>query len=267
MRPVIDVRHLNWLREQQHLLKEINWEVYPGQHWAVLGRNGSGKTSLLQMIAGYLWPTRGRVEVLGHRYGSCDLREVRKSIGWVSNSLMEKLNPGERALEVVVSGLYASFGLFEKWGEAEVEQARQMLRMLQAEHLADKRLHQLSDGERQRILLARALISKPRLLILDEPCSGLDLYAREQLLGLISRLAQQPQGPTILYVTHHIEEVLPEFTHVLLMNQGEIVAKGEKQEVLTSATLSRAYHLPVQVTWQFRRPWVQVGPLADKAQG
>lgn len=260
------VKDLHWWRDERHILKNIQWQVKKREHWAVLGLNGSGKTTLLQMIAGYLWPSKGHITVLGNRYGQCDLREVRKSIGWVSSALEQRINPGERVQKVVISGKFASFGLYEAWGEEEVRQAQQWLRQLHCDHLADARFGQLSAGERQKVLIARALMAQPQLLILDEPCNGLDLYAREQLLQVISWLARQPQGPTLLYVTHHIEEILPDFQHVLLMADGSVYASGEKERVLTSENLTAAYHVSIHVEWRGGRAWPQV-VMDDKSGG
>jgi len=255
---VILVEQLDWWREDRHILKNINWQVKKHEHWAVLGLNGSGKTTLLQMVAGYLWPSKGQITVLGNRYGQCDLRQVRKSIGWVSSALEERVPPGEKVREVVISGKFASFGLYEQWGDDEVRQAEQLLRQFQCEHLADARFGRLSEGERQKVLIARALMAEPQLLILDEPCNGLDLYAREQLLKAIDQLARQPQGPTILYVTHHIEEILPVFQYALLMADGAILSKGKKEFVLTAKNLTSAYRVPIDVQWRSGRVWPQV---------
>ena len=252
------VKDLHWWRDERHILKNIQWQVKKREHWAVLGLNGSGKTTLLQMIAGYLWPSKGKITVLGNRYGQCDLRQVRKSIGWVSSALEERLHPGERVRDVVISGKFASFGLYEQWGDDEVRQAEQLLRQFQCDHLADARFGRLSEGERQKVLIARALMAEPQLLILDEPCNGLDLYAREQLLQAISRLARLPHGPTLLYVTHHIEEILPDFQYVLLMADGTVYAMGEKERVLSSANLTAAYKVPIHVQWRAGRAWPQV---------
>lgn len=258
---IISVEQVDWWRDDRHILKNINWQVRQNEHWAVLGLNGSGKTSLLQMIAGYLWPSKGTITVLGYWYGQCDLRQVRKSIGWVSSALEGRINPGERVLDVVISGKFASFGLYEEWGDEDVRQAEHLLRRFQCDHLADARFGRLSQGEQQKVLIARALMAKPRLLILDEPCNGLDLYAREQLLQTISQLGQLPDGPTLLYVTHHIEEILPIFQCVLLMVDGTVFAQGEKARVLTSENLTAAYKIPIDIHWQGGRAWPQVTEL------
>ncbi len=254
----VRVEQLDWWRGDQHILKNINWQVNTGEHWAILGLNGSGKTTLLQMVAGYLWPSKGNLTVLGNRYGECDLREVRKAIGWVSSVLEERLNPGETVRDIVISGKFATFGLYEKWGENEIEKAEQILGWLGCQQLSGHRFGRLSQGEKQKVIIARALMAEPQLLILDEPCNGLDLFAREHLLQTISQLAKQEGGPTLLYVTHHIEEILPVFHFVLLMADGTIHALGKKEAVLSDHNLTKAYRIPVHVEWREGRPWPQI---------
>jgi iron complex transport system ATP-binding protein len=252
------VEQVEWWRGEQHILKNINWQVKSGEHWAILGLNGSGKTTLLQMVAGYLWPSKGRITVLGNQYGRCDLREVRKAIGWVSSVLEERLNPAETVRDIVISGKFASFGLYEEWGEKEVEEAEKIMDVLGCRHLSGHRFGRLSQGEKQKVIIARALMSQPQLLILDEPCNGLDLYAREHLLDTISKLAEQQDGPTLLYVTHHIEEILPVFQCVLLMADGAVSAQGKKEEVLSDQNLTAAYRLAIHIEWREGRPWPQI---------
>lgn len=258
----IQLSDVSWIRNQKLILSDINWTVKKGEHWAIIGLNGSGKTSILNLITGYTWPTKGTVEVLGHRFGKVDLREVRKQIGWVSASMADRITtdkPLERALDVVISGKYASVGLWENDAHDE-DIAYQLLVEMNSEHLADKPLQVLSQGEKQRVLIARAMMSKLDLLILDEPCTGLDVRARETLLQAIDRLAhgQTSHVPTLLYVTHHSEEILPCFTHVLLLKNGRISASGPKHEVMTSEHLSDAFEIDVDLSWRGDRPWIQV---------
>jgi iron complex transport system ATP-binding protein len=230
-----------------------------GEHWAVLGLNGSGKTSLLQMIAGYLWPSQGTISVLGNRYGAADLRVVRRRIGIVSSHLNEFIHQGESVFKVVLSGLFASFGLYEAWGKEEREAADRLLSSFHLGDLAEQPYASLSQGEKQKTLIARALMAKPKLLILDEPCNGLDIYSRENLLKDIHRLCMDKQGPQLLYVTHRIEEVMPSISHALVMKEGRILTSGQKETVLTSAILSQAFNLPIEVEWRHKRPWVHAG--------
>ncbi len=252
---MIKVEQITYRRDEKEILKDVNWQVRPGEHWAIIGLNGSGKTTLLNMIMGYIWPTRGSVEVMGNRYGTCDIREVRKAIGWVSSSFAEQLPGHQRVQDVVLSGLNGSMRLYDEKDGTDLDLAYHWMRMFGCEQLAAERYYLLSQGEKQRVLLSRAMMSNPRLLILDEPCSGLDMYARESLLNMINEMNDVP---TLIYVTHHIEEILPKFSHVLVMREGQVFRGGDKQSVLTDEVLSDAYRVPIHVTWKNDRPWVQV---------
>ncbi|MCL6548325.1 MAG: ABC transporter ATP-binding protein [Alicyclobacillus sp.] len=262
---VIHLENVSWRRGERMILQGIEWRVEPGQHWAVLGENGSGKSSLLNVIAGYVWPTEGRVQVLGEVFGRCDLRELRKSIGWVTSAMarqFETSRPDETALEVALSGRFASVGVYEPVQPELTALARERLRAFDCEHLADQPFRTLSQGEQQRVLLARAWMAEPRLLVLDEPCTGLDLAARETLLRAVDRLAASDGGqnaaPTLVYVTHHVEEILPLFTHVLLLRGGQVLAAGPKTDVLTDERVSEAFGVRVEVAWRGGRPWIAV---------
>lgn len=255
---IIKLQDLSWRRNEQDILKRINWQVRPGEHWAILGLNGSGKTSLLKMLTGYEWPSTGSVQVLGHTYGACEIQEIRKSIGWVSSAIREELYPNDTALQVVISGKYASIGLWRQAEAADRERAWKILENMGYEELADKKFGSLSQGEKQKILLARALMATPQLLILDEPCFGLDIQAREQVLSSIQTMGSLANGPAILFVTHHIEEIQPVFTHILLLREGEIVAAGNKREVLTDLNVSRTFGVQATLDWQEERPWIRI---------
>ncbi len=255
---VIHMTNVSCRRENTYILNEINWTVRSGEHWAIVGLNGSGKTTLLNMINGYIWPTQGEISVLGNKFGSVDLRELRKSIGWISSSLQERLYLNETAEEIVLSGKFATIGLYDKPEEKDVHQALLLLEELGCGHLVKRAYQTLSQGEKQKILIARALINFPELLILDEPCTGLDVFAREQLLSTIEHMANKGAAPTLLYVTHHIEEILPVFSHTLLMRRGEIHSSGKTNEVLTGDNLSQFFETLVDVRWQNERTWMRI---------
>jgi iron complex transport system ATP-binding protein len=229
------------------ILRSINWNIAPGEHWVILGANGSGKTSLLSALTGYLPPTAGEISVLGEIYGRTDWRELRKRIGLCSSSIQQMMEGHQTALETVISGRHAMIGM---WGEIRPEersQALRILRQVEAEPLRDRPWRFLSQGERQRALIGRALMARPRLLILDEPCAGLDPVAREHFLQFLERLARQPGAPTLVLVTHHVEEIMPVFSHVLILKDGAVLASGTKLKVLTSRVLSRTFHAPVRL--------------------
>ncbi|MED1723910.1 ABC transporter ATP-binding protein [Brevibacillus parabrevis] len=260
---IIDVNQVTWQRDDTTILKNIDWQVQENEHWCLVGLNGSGKTSLLKIICGYTWPTKGQVSVLGDLYGTVDLREVRKSIGWVSTALIAQLHEHETAFRVILSGREATIGLYSVPSEADGQKAQELLETFGCAELRDRPFSALSQGERQKILISRALMASPRLLILDEPCTGLDLLSREQLLSMIEQIAKQPEGPTLLYVTHHIEEILPCFTHTLLLKAGEVERAGRTDEVLTAEGLTRFFGVPVNITRSQGRSWVSLGEEAS----
>ena len=240
-REILRVSDLSIRRGSTSILRDIHWAVRKGEHWVILGANGSGKTSLLSALTGYLTPTAGSLAVLGEEYGASDWRELRTQIGLVSSSLRQMMPDSEPALITVVSGRYA---MIDYWGRIRREDrdaAERMLRRVEAAHLADRPWGVLSQGERQRIMIARSLMAQPKLLILDEPCAGLDPVAREHFLSFVDRLGRSRNAPALVLVTHHVEEVMPVFTHALLLRGGEIAAAGAKGDVLTSQRLSEAF--------------------------
>lgn len=247
---------VSWIRQRKTILHHINWEVLKGQHWAVLGLNGSGKTTLLNMVNGYIWPTTGEVSVLGQKFGKTDIRELRKIIGWVSSSLEERMNGRLLVQDIIVSGKFASIGLYDEPTEDDFAFVYRLMEKLRLSHLIDQTYETCSNGEKQKILIARGLMASPKLLILDEPSNGLDFIAREELMSTINELAQQEDAPTIILVTHHIEEVLPEFSHTLLLRDGTVYDQGKKEDIFTSACLSDFFQKPVSVEWRSGRAWM-----------
>lgn len=242
---IIELSGITLRRESQTLLRDISWTVNSSEHWVILGANGAGKTMLLNIITGYLWSTEGTVTVTGKRFGEYDLRELRKTIGYVSSFLQEQLYRNERAVDVVVSGKYASIGLWEIPAPDDYTHARELLEEWNCLSLAEKSYRILSQGEKQKILICRSLMSNPLLLILDEPCVGLDIRSREQVLSIIQALGEKPEGPSLLFVTHHVEEIMPVFTHVLILKKGSAIALGPKHSVLTGTCLSHAFDLNI----------------------
>lgn len=243
---VIDVGNVSVIRDSRYILKEVNWSVRKREHWAILGLNGSGKTTLLNMISGYLLPSKGELKVLGETFGKYDLRELRKSIGWVSTALQERLYGNESVEDIVISGKYASMGLFNAPTQEDKEIAGTLLDELSSSHLAHRTYKTLSQGEKQRVLIARGLMSSPKLLILDEPCTGLDIFSKAQLLADIESLSNDSDSPTLIYVTHQIEEILPIFNHTLLMRRGEVHSSGLTSEILTEENLSNFFEIPIK---------------------
>ncbi len=232
-----------WLtRGSAHLLRDVDWSVAPHQRWAVLGPNGSGKTTLVQVAGLYLHPSRGEVDVLGERLGRTDVRRLRSRIGMASASLALQLRPQLRAVDVVVTAKNAALEpWWHSYTSADVEAAEARLGSVGAGHLADREFGTLSSGERQRVLLARTLMTDPGLVLLDEPTAALDLAGREQLVASLDLLADDPDSPATVLVTHHVEEIPASFTHVLLLRAGEVVACGPIDDLLTASELSECF--------------------------
>lgn len=234
-------------RQNKKLLNNVTWQVNKGEHWAILGLNGSGKTSLLKLITAEYWTSQGSMEVLGNQFGGTDISNIRTKIGIVGSFIAERLSPHMLAEKIVLTGKYKSSILYTEYGEKELEEARQMLISIGGEHLLGRIYASLSQGEKQLLLIARSLMESPEILILDEATSGLDLFAREKLLTQIEQITSLPNAPTIIYVTHHAEEITRSFTHVLLLKKGNIIAKGPKNELLTEEILSDFYDQPVSI--------------------
>jgi iron complex transport system ATP-binding protein len=239
--PILSVHRLCIRRNKVEILREISWRVERGQHWVILGANGSGKTSLLSALTGYLPPTSGEITLLDHRFGCADWRELRKHIGIVSSAVRQMMNDEEPALDTIISGKHAMIDFWGKTSPSDRSRATRLLSKVECAHIAARPWQVLSQGERQRVLIARALMAKPKLLILDEPCAGLDPAAREHFLQFLQRLGHNKNSPTLVLVTHHVEEIMPVFSHALVLKAGSILASGTKTESLTSRVLSAAF--------------------------
>lgn len=243
---VIDLRQLSVFRPAP-LLSGVDWTVRRGEHWVILGANGSGKSTLVNALAGYVTPSDGEMTVLGKTYGRSDWRILREKIGLVSGNLIPRFNEDETALEVVAGGLRGQINLWTAPTPEEARAARRWLARVEGAALADRPWGVLSQGERQRVLIARALTRRPALLILDEPCAGLDPLARETFVAFLSRLGARP-SPSLVLVTHHVDEIAPVFTHALALRRGVVAAAGPLNRVLTGPVLSRVFDAPARVT-------------------
>lgn len=240
------LKDVSFVRAGREILSHINWSVGGGEKWVVVGPNGSGKTTLLKLIAGYVWPTSGVVEVLGKRFGTVDLRLLRRRIGWVGSFLQEFIPPAQRVFDVIASGTTASFGKTYDCcvsGDAVSEWAA----VVNCSNLLDEPYGRLSQGEKQRVLLARALISEPDLLLLDEPCAGLDIVGRESFLKTLEHVASCRSHMSVLLVTHHVEEVSPLFTRAVVMRAGRFIAAGPCERVIDEEIMGEAFGVPVKV--------------------
>jgi iron complex transport system ATP-binding protein len=245
--PVLSISHLRVARGSTVILQDISWTVARRQHWAILGPNGCGKTSLLRALTGYLTPTSGTISVLGRTYGKTDWRALRVRTGLVTTALQTSIPPTETAMETVISGKFAQLDLWTKITPSLGAAALKLLRIAGASHLAERSWAHLSQGERQRVLIARALMARPELLILDEPCAGLDPLAREHFLGLLDRLARRTDCPALILVTHHIEEITPAFSHTLLLRAGRVIKAGPVRSTLTNRALAETFGTDVRL--------------------
>jgi iron complex transport system ATP-binding protein len=260
MRHVLEISKLKIQRGGVTILDDVNWRVEPGQHWAILGANGSGKTSLLSALTGYLMPTAGEILLLGKKYGRSDWRELRKRIGIVSSSVRQMMADDEAALETVASGKSAMIDYWGRLSRKDKNRALKILRQIECPHLAGRSWRVLSQGERQRILIGRALMARPRVLILDEPCAGLDPAAREHFLQFLQRLGKTKDSPALILVTHHVEEIMPVFSFALILKNGKVLASGKKSDVITVKILSRAFVAKLKLRFKAGRFAMNVLP-------
>lgn len=245
---VVNVEGVTVRRAGAALLCDVDWQVELDERWVVLGPNGAGKTTLLNLAGGRLHPTVGVAHVLGEQLGRTDLTELRTRIGLSTAALAERIPTEERVVDVVVTASWSVVGRFrEEYDSGDEIRARALLGQLGVGELAERRYGTLSEGERKRVQIARALMTDPELLLLDEPAAGLDLGGREELVARLAELASDPDAPALVLVTHHVEEIPPGFTHALLLRDGDVVAQGLLNDVLTRDNLSKTFGLSLVV--------------------
>ncbi|WP_460354104.1 ABC transporter ATP-binding protein [Mycobacterium sp. ZZG] len=239
---LIDFANVTLRRNGRLLVGPLTWSVELDERWVVIGPNGAGKTSLLRMAAAMEHPSSGTAYVLGERLGRVDMSELRSRVGLSSAALSQRVPDDETVRDLVVSAGYAVLGRWrEEYDEVDYVQAVDMLESVGAEHLAERTFGTLSEGERKRVLIARSLMTDPELLLLDEPAAGLDLGGREELVARMSDLAADPDAPALVLVTHHVEEIPPDFSHCLILSEGKVVDSGLLSDVLTAENLSKAF--------------------------
>ena len=249
MPAAFELSKVSVVRPGKVLLEDINWTVQEGERWVVLGPNGAGKTTMLQILAAQMHPTTGVVGLLGEVLGAVDVFELRPRIGLTSAALADRVPRSERVSDVVVSASYAVLGRWrEEYDEQDHQRAKVLLTELGIGHLSERTFGTLSEGERKRVQIARALMTDPELMLLDEPAAGLDLTGREQLVRSLSSIATAEGAPAMVLVTHHVEEIPPGFTHAMLLKQGRIVAAGPIDEALTDQNLSDTFDLALSLT-------------------
>ncbi|MFD2658081.1 ABC transporter ATP-binding protein [Gracilibacillus thailandensis] len=252
---VLNLQKVGLKKEGNWILKDINWKIEKGEHWTLLGLNGAGKTALLHMLCSYYFPTEGQVNVIGRQFGKDVLGEqLRQQIGIVSSILKQRIYGTDSAYQVVLSGAFASIGLYETPTDEMRAKAQQLLKDLDCFSYANRAYRTLSQGEQQRVLIGRALMNDPKLLILDEPTNGLDFIAREKLLESIEHISQGENAASIIYVTHHVEEIIPTFSKTLLLKDGRVFNQGPTNAMINSENLTEFFGVPVEVDWTERRP-------------
>lgn len=262
-RRVLKVESVSVRRDKTWLLRDLSWTVSSGEQWAIIGANGAGKSTLMKVLQGYEWPTKGQVEVLGRTLGQTDVRELRTRMAWVGHDLVQWLltHHGRDTVQLVVaSGLGATIGAGTRSIPVEnILRADELLIQLGLDMLKHRPFHQLSQGERQRVLLARAWLSRSSLLIFDEVSAGLDIGGRQSVYETLSILTRQPQTvPAVIYVTHHVEEIGPWISHVLVMRNGQVIAQGRRKDILRDDVLSETFGVNIHLAWQDNRAWAQV---------
>ncbi len=256
--PHFEFHHVGHAFDGKKILDDITWAVLPGEHWAILGPNGAGKTTLLKMICGYIWPNSGG-ELYRKGKRLIDLCELRRSIGWVSSELVESIPENQTVLSTVVSGKYAQIRmagyLWESPTPADEQRATAFLEELGCANLTQRNFRDLSQGEQQKVLISRARMTQPYLIILDEPCAGMDPGSRERFLESLSPFEGRRSPPSLIFVTHHVEEILPFFRKTLLLKDGKILACGPSTEVITAESLKELYGLRVELVRRNGRHW------------
>ncbi len=263
MTAVFNLTDVTIVRSGKTLLDRVSWRVEAGEHWVLVGSNGAGKTTLLQVASANMHPSSGTAEILGERLGAVDVFELRPRIGHTSATIAERVPPGESVRNLILSAAYAVLGRWnETYDEQDHQRAMSMLAELGIAPLADRTFGTLSEGEKKRVLIARALMTDPEVVLLDEPAAGLDVGAREDLVESLEALASDQYGPSLVMVSHHLEEIAPGFTHALLLAKGRVIASGPIVETLTSQNLSTAFGQRLEVThadgrFSARRPPVR----------
>lgn len=250
---LIDFKNVSLIKEGKTILNDINFEIRRGENWIIFGHNGSGKTMLLQILEGYLLPTRGEISRFGEKDGESDLRELRKRTGFLSSTIKKFMHNNENVLEAVISGKFASIGIYDAYTPQDKNKAQELLNSAGILYLKDRTYGNLSDGEKERVLIARALMSDPEMLILDEPCSHLDIPGREGVLKTLSGIHTANPSLSIILVTHHVDEIIPLFKHMLILKDGKVFQSGASDDLLTSETISGALGIGLDVFKQHNR--------------
>lgn len=268
MNSVLDLQKVSVRRGEKNIVDNLSWQVKEGERWVVLGRNGSGKTTLMQLCSARMHPTTGTVDILGERMGRVDVFELRPRLGFASAALAERIPGSEKVINVVMTAAYGITGRWrEQYEDFDTDRARDLMAAFGVLDMETRLYGTLSEGERKRVQIARALMTDPELLLLDEPGAGLDLGGREELIAALTELATYEGAPILVLVTHHVEEIPPGFTHLLLLKDGADYAAGPIDEVLTAENLTGAFGLPLTVSEQDGRWSAKAAPAASAGNG
>lgn len=266
MLEILDLQDVTVRRGASEILSNVSWRVSAGERWIVMGSNGAGKTSLMQVCSGFMHPTTGNAKILGYELGRTDVRELRTLVGISSAAVVALLPPQETVLDSILTSAYGISGRWrERYDQVDRDRAYALMADWGLTNFANRRIGNLSEGERKRVQIARALMCDPELLILDEPAAGLDVGGREDLISRLAALAAEENSPSLILVTHHVEEIPPNFTHALLLKSGQVSARGELPEVIASEPMSIAFGLPLAVEYGDQR-WHAQGKLPSRGR-
>lgn len=257
---ILCYKKVSFVRDGRKILDDINWQIKENENWALIGLNGSGKSTLLSMLPAYVFPSSGELWVFENKFGACFWKEVRDKLGFVSSALQNNFSStlNRQSLEnIVISGVYNSIGIYQEVADEVKNKAEKIIENFKISYIKDKIFGSLSQGEQRRTLLARAFMNEPKLLILDEPCSGLDITARESFLKNLQEISESEEDKiAFIYVSHQIEEIIPAVSHVAILKDGKMIAQGNKKKILTKKFLSQLFELEVDVIWKNERPYL-----------
>lgn len=257
---ILCYKNVSFVRDGRKILDDINWQIKENENWALIGLNGSGKSTLLSMLPAYVFPSSGELWVFENKFGACVWKDVRDKLGFVSSALQNNFSAtlNRQSLEnIVISGAYNSIGIYQEVADEVKNRAEKIIENFKISYIKDKIFGSLSQGEQRRTLLARAFMNEPNLLILDEPCSGLDITARESFLKNLQEISESEENrKPFIYVSHQIEEIIPAVSHIAILKDGKMIAQGNKKEILTKKFLSQLFELDVDVIWKNERPYL-----------
>jgi iron complex transport system ATP-binding protein len=255
---MIELRDVTLVRDGNTLLHHIDWTIGGGERWILYGHNGSGKSLTLQIIEGYLWPSSGHVNWFGTPAGSIDTREMRKLTGYFGQAVKNLIRANADVMSLIIGGKFATVGLFDDYSPEDKRRAEELIALTGCTGLEERTYSTLSDGEKARALIARSLMPSPKLLVLDEPCAGLDIAGREMLLKVLSDVGASHPGMSILFVTHHVEEIIPDFTKIIILKKGRVFRRGSTHEILSADVLSEALGIHLELGNENNRYWCKL---------